>query len=540
MDKAGRCQVLDVWVWPLLLKYKYTLFYLLLMCFTVIMANSYSYSTLLIVNVIFVFFVINLLSKLKPGISLILNLILAIVIGFNAYFAFAYNIFITMGSIGSIFETNLSESLSMIRSQFLLGSFVFVSVFFLHFKSRKELRNSRLTIKMSLISIAFYGLIFVPVNFYFGLTDYQRLAFYHHPLNIAQERINGYAPILYGNTVISLSYYAEINKLKAFSKMEKTLPKGISLSKNFPEKPKKIFLILGESSTRDYYSLYNYPYKTTPFLDSLRNNTHLLSYYDGIAPSTLTRLAVPLILTFASPIDNEPFYTQKTIVDMANMAGYETVWISNAPKLGLWDSHIGCIANSSSSTFFNALGQLNIDDFDLLSPLRNYYKEDKYQFFIIHLQGSHADYRDKYDKTDENDLPEADHYDRSIHHTDRFLREVYNIACRDSSSLMYYVSDHGEIVGKGHGMWFGGTGQYHVPLVVINNNCLSTDLIVEPYIDTESSYINTSSSIYILAEYMGYEVSEDIVNNSIVEGKYVRQALDNSKWLFSDITEKLN
>lgn len=140
------------------------------------------------------------------------------------------------------------------------------------------------------------------------------------------------------------------------------------------------------------------------------------------------------------------------------------------------------------------------------------------QFTIIHLFGSHIYYSSKFDSEDEKAIPKStndntfnniDYYDRSIHHTDRVLREIYNSLKGDKNSIAIYISDHGEIVGKGHGFMQQFEDQYSIPLIFFNFTDRNIDDLVKKYKNLEDENFNTVNLCYILAELMGYKVAHE-------------------------------
>lgn len=166
------------------------------------------------------------------------------------------------------------------------------------------------------------------------------------------------------------------------------------------------------------------------------------------------------------------------------------------------------------------------DDLRLLPVINNHLDPHKKQFFYIHLHGSHMSYSNKYDEEDADAIrgknSVVDEYDRSIHHTDRFMRELYNIVCpKENNSIIYYVSDHGEEIGIGHGVKIKSKNQFNVPVITICNNVEQTDSIVREYIDPKYSRISTVNSSYIVANLIGYTISQQTKEEAIVNGRYV-------------------
>lgn len=523
-------------------KYKFTILILVYIGLIAFLPIKMALSFPMVFHVISFFFLLYILAKIKY--TFILTFILAFILTFNAYFAFALGSDISMDIMASIFETHMAEAVSMLKGGVLIGSLVaLILTTLILYLSEKELKDAKLSIKWPVIGLLAYLLLFLPFISYKRIVyEYEENLFIEFPIRVGQDKINMYAPILYGNIATIIAYQEEMAQLRKFSESDKKLPDGI-VHNDTIQTPEKIYLVIGESAYRKHLSLYGYPVKTTPFLDSLAQNTPTqIGYYDGIAPAAFTRNVLRIALSFASPTDMQPFYEEKTLINLAHDAGYETYWISNQGASGIQDSYLGYLAAGTDKAVFTQGGYLANDDFNLIPLLKEEHKPNKKQFFVIHLVGSHNNYSDRYDKTDAEAISDSGSalqtdYDRSIHHTDRVLQAIYNIMQQDSTAVFFHFSDHGEILGKGHGPWKNGIAQFEIPLITIQKNAEKISSVMEKYLDTDTKLINNSSTIYILAEMMGYTIPEKMIEKSILEGRYVRHS-DQTYSPFSEVKEK--
>ena len=523
-------------------KYKFTILVLIYIGLIAFLPIKMAPSLPMALHVISFFFLLYILAKTKY--TFILTFILAFILTFNAYFAFALGSDVSMDIMASIFETHMAEAVSMLKGGVLIGSLIALALTTLVlYLSEKELRKAKFPIKWSVIGLLIYLLLFLPFVCYKRIVyEYEENLFLEFPIRVGQDKVNMYAPILYGNVATIMAYQEEMNQLRKFAQGDKKLPEGI-IHNDTIDTPEKIYLIIGESAYRKHLSLYGYPVKTTPFLDSLAQiNPSQLSYYNGIAPAAFTRNVLRIALSFASPTDMQPFYEEKTLINLAHDAGYETYWISNQGASGIQDSYLGYLAAGTDKALFTQGGYLANDDFNLIPLLKEEHRPDKKQFFVIHLVGSHNNYSDRYDKIDIEAIPTSGSqlqtdYDRSIHHTDRVLQAIYNIMQQDSTAVFFHFSDHGEILGKGHGPWKNGTAQFEIPLITINKNAEKINSVMRKYLDPDTNLINNSSTTYILAEMMGYTIPEKAIEKSIAEGRYVRHS-DQTYSPFSEVKEK--
>lgn len=531
------------------IQYKYTLISLVLLCVMALKASSaiiYDiplFTTFYIINALSFILLIHVLSKIKY--SLIPTILLGILIAFNAYFAFLYGSIMGVGGLTSILETHKEEAISMIGNELFYGLIIFGIAIFLTLKCRTELAKSKISLKISLSLLIIYTFLVLPVAIGARIKiNIEGNLFRLNPTYIGQLRVNQHAPFLYGNIASIIGYIEEQRKIRGYAKnTERYLPKGVSFNES-KQRPLKIFFVIGESSTRDHYSLYGYSKKTTPFLDSMYQNTSSLNKYNGIAPAAMTPVVLEFSLSFSTRGYENIFYEQKNMMELATMAGYESFWISSLSKTGYFKNGIAYIAGCATHTYFHHTEDLKIgDDLELVEKVWRLYDKDKTQLFVLHLTGSHLDYKDRIDDRDRLALPGKDdvlqNYDRSIHHTDRVLREVYKLVEKDSLSIMYYMADHGEIIGRGHGLWANGARQYRVPLLTIHKG-YPMDSIMQKYIDPETNLLNISNTIYMLGEAMGYDISQENVEHAVEDGKYILQLSDGKIRPYTELKEELN
>lgn len=521
-------------------KYKFTILCLVYFCIVTVCATYSSLEGYIsrpsIVHALSFFFVLNILSKVKyPAIP---TVILSILIAFDAYFAFVYSSSMSTGIMGSIFETNKVEATEALKKAALIGTLVFTVTTALIFLAKKELKPVKLSVTKSFIILFAYLILFIPGMIYRKLSVNEVWAgsFRLHPLNTAQSLTSQHFPLITSNFLAFVTYQNEMHRLKKYLSTERKLPEGIYLDKT-KDSADKIFFVIGESSWREHYSLYGYPIRTTPFLDSLSQVVPSpMRFYNAVAPATFTRDATRILMSFSTTRDINPFFEEKNILDLANEAGYETIWISSQGAQEMDGSYLGYISTFAKQSFFDT--NTPRYDTDLLPVIERFYKSGSKQFFIIHSNGSHLSYNQRVQKTDEEAIKGDNknntvQYDRTIYHTDRFLKGISSIMSKDSASVMYYVPDHSEIIGVGHGFVKGGSVQFDIPLITINKSHVPVDSIVERYIDPKTSLINSSNSIYILSEFMGYNVSAENVNKAIADGKYILHA-DGKIYLYED------
>ncbi|WP_179854731.1 sulfatase-like hydrolase/transferase, partial [Gilliamella sp. wkB171] len=128
-------------------------------------------------------------------------------------------------------------------------------------------------------------------------------------------------------------------------------------------------------------------------------------------------------------------------------------------------------------------------------------------------------------------------YDRTIHHTDRVIKEIYTILKEKLDDfILIYTPDHGEIVNLGHGLLRKSkefSNQFEIPLMIYssydNYPCQET----ESY-RNENKMINTSNLVYLLSNLLGYSVNIDpsFINKDLI------LSVDGKAYEYNDIIKQ--
>ena len=243
--------------------------------------------------------------------------------------------------------------------------------------------------------------------------------------------------------------------------------------------------MIGESTVRSHMQLYGYKRMTTPRLAKISNQ--LLIYNDVISPNTLTIESITKMLTLANyeSLDNN---TSGSILQLANAAGFKTIWLSNQRPIGVFESLITKIALSSSEVQFitTAYGQHNRTlDQELIPKFNEYLDQEinKPLFVVIHLMGTHFKYENRYPDSLKNKFNSAlnkslsekekinNKYDRAVLNTDYVISEIISsVQQKASNSAVLYLSDHGEELDnlkfRGHNESFATKSMFEIPFFV--------------------------------------------------------------------------
>lgn len=420
-----------------------------------------------------------------------------------------------------LFETNNSEIKEFIQMYFdgnlLTLSIIFISVFtltmFFIIKNYKRLTNNKTHKKSSKKN---FLLIAISIILLFPLWNLKRESILYTFLKSYQE---------YKKEI------AEYDKF-AFSKKGSFVIDSISNSKN---KNKVFVIIIGESATKNHMSLYNYYRNTNPLLSDIKNE--LLIYNNIITPHTHTITALEKVLTLSNYENNTDKFNGSAI-QLFNKAGYKTYWISNQRPTGIWDTFVTSISKSSEKRFFiNTAHNSSKTPFDeeLLKPLKKCLSE-KYdnKLIIIHLLGSHADYKERYPEefSKFNDEPNTlfksakafktiNEYDNSVLYNDYVVYNIINsIKELKTKSCVLYLSDHGEDVFQtintsNHTETKGTEPMYEIPFILWRSTKYKENCSQFVF-DTTRKYM-TDDLIFTLADlasikFHGFDATRSLVN----------------------------
>ncbi len=220
-----------------------------------------------------------------------------------------------------------------------------------------------------------------------------------------------------------------------------------------------LVFVLGESTTRGHMQIYDYNRRTTPLLNAIKDS--LFIYNNVISTDVFTLKSVPKMLT-SLDIDSKK-ESVFNLVEVFNLAGYSTYWLSNQRPISYHDNAISKIASASSEfKFYNHIIDKHalVLDGVLLPDYKNILKRPGKKVIFIRLIGTHFDYDKRYPaafnlfkSNSENDKKSTiiNHYDNAVLYNDfivyTFIKELQKT---NNKSALLYVSDHGENLFDGN------------------------------------------------------------------------------------------
>lgn len=248
-------------------------------------------------------------------------------------------------------------------------------------------------------------------------------------------------------------------------------------------------LVIGESQNRAHMQAYNYHRATTPWLDSMKNDKNMLLFTKAYSCHTHTVPTLLYALTAKNQYNNIAVKNAVSVLEVAEAAGFETVWLSNQFKYSAWDTPVTSIASEANQQKWinSTLGEsTNTDYFDgkLIEELEKIKITDK-MLIVMHLMGNHGSYEQRYPKAFEkyDGKNTIDKYDNSIIYNDYVMSQVYKRARKiPNFKGLVYCSDHADAIDKNlsHDAAQFDFDMTHIPL----------------YIYLSDSYIQNNSAKY--------------------------------------------
>lgn len=358
----------------------------------------------------------------------------------------------------------------------------------------------------------------------------------------------GCALVYLGRSLPVLIYTTAVDyqeKMTAFNASRSEVLDGLSLN---ARDDVNVVLILGESTARAHLSLYGYPRKTTPYLDSVADE--LAVYRDVVATHSHTNESLSRALTFNKRDNYASFTELPDLISIANAAGVDTYWFSNQNTIGLWDNVVSVISAQATAAKFHdpASGftrERGIYDMVLIDSLKELLRDDSNggKLIVLHTMAPHfpycnvvpADYREReleYDdppldtrffgswisrlSADMNEqqlvtyFSSINCYDRAVNYIDSFTQEVVDyLKEHPVPSAVLYTADHGEAViyNSGHESRMHSHFHVEVPFVLWRSPHFEAEVHVEP--DRKASLEDLAYSVIDLLGVTGLEGTKE-------------------------------
>ena len=213
-------------------------------------------------------------------------------------------------------------------------------------------------------------------------------------------------------------------------------------------------LVVGETVRAASMQLYGYQRPTTPHLASHAQD--IVAFTDVLSQSNTTHKSVPMLLSAIGAEDFDSIYHQRGIITAFREAGFHTAFLSNQRRNHSFIDFFG--EEADEVRFIKDDGQEHADA-ELLPHVRDIIsQEHDKQLIVLHLYGSHFNYRERYPDSlavFQPDLPSearlenrpslCNAYDNTLCALDDLLDKLCTLAADSATATaLLYTSDHGE------------------------------------------------------------------------------------------------
>lgn len=338
-------------------------------------------------------------------------------------------------TISAVFDTNLKEAIELVKSPMIwpgmigLVAILVGLIFLLRWKGAyKLLRN--------------------PIRIHSG---YAALAAIIATICLTGWRAQGneFSDVYPGKLVSqTIQYFEEVIAIRKEWKKVHYTYKGTPID----DKPQTLVLVIGESARSFNFQIYGYDRNTTPKMANfLAQHPDTSTFYPkATASGRVTRTVVPLLMSVRSAKEFGDFYKYPSFLKVFNAAGYKTFLVSGQPASGYYEGLPNMVLGDAHvKNHLTEQGNFNPKDKELLPKFKEYLADPApKKLIILHMQGSHANYTDRYPKEFNRFKGRGvmfDTYDNSVLYTDDFLHEVFSLVKnRTEPAMVFFASDHGE------------------------------------------------------------------------------------------------
>lgn len=512
--------------------------FLLAISLFVVIFVFHGISTKTIVSAVLLSSLLLSFSFFKRKTSFVLYFFTLMLVSLEVFIKIKYGDF-SSGILDSILATNKTEACQMLWLNKEVTCFITILILTIsYFLSKKTICDKKiiaLTILTFIISSSIVVFDFVKYKKLYLRTSIEQHETFSNFISSIEQReklitkFKDSYPVVLGNIVYAIGSLSNTRYIQEFiRKQDEHKLKHETIGElQLDKRVKNVIIIMSESSSSRFYSVYGYKkYNTNPKINLLKDDSEISVCRNIHSPSNITRTSVPLNLSFATPQKFYDLYTYKSVVNLSKEAGYKTIWLATQNSGGLsgWGNTYEYISRSSeflvSPDIKNDIFGTVVEDDNLTIPLLNKaikLTEGEYRFIVLHWVGNHAPYNLRYDFVDSDKYPEFPEYERSILKSDRLLYEVIKIFRElKEEYFLVFTSDHGEIpydegAGKEHGLTYGGYGQYEIPFLISSSFNRDDCKSLENF-RSEDGFFSGNFTKFVLLQKIGYNLKFENLN----------------------------
>jgi len=303
--------------------------------------------------------------------------------------------------------------------------------------------------------------------------------------------------------------------------------------------PQYLVVIIGESYSKRYSSLYDYKVINCPNLQSLVEDSSLVLYTQVESPSVGTDGAFRYIINANRRPNADHYYEKATIAEIFRSVGYRTLWFSNQAEKGLFDSMSSGFAKVCDEQHFTGFPNQNKYDGKLIDMITQYqFKDDEKYLVFVHLMGQHEGFHERYPEEysvynaeeyreyPENQREIRARYDNATLYNDFVVSSIMN-QFRNKEAIVYYFPDHGMDIFVGDPTYYGHAKEtqksqeegFQIPFVVFTSEAYDKRFPREISIIKccRERAFNTEDFTFMLMDIVGYKFknNDDVASYSI-------------------------
>ena len=243
-----------------------------------------------------------------------------------------------------------------------------------------------------------------------------------------------------------------------------------------------IVLVIGESYNKHHSQLYGYDKPTTPRQMALQDEGSLVAFTDVVSSWNLTSFVFKHMFSLYAVGDSGEWCDKPLFPEVFRKAGYHVTFVTNQfepkAKEAVYDFSGGFFLNDpelsqrqfdSRSTRTHRFDDGVLKEFDLLESGDRSQEIGDRRLVILHLMGSHVDYRARYPQKRQTvfapqmyNRPELNdkqkqilaHYDNSLRYNDSIVACITQRFV-NQDAVVIYVPDHGEEIFDGSPYMYG-------------------------------------------------------------------------------------
>ncbi|GCE88799.1 hypothetical protein MSKU15_0400 [Komagataeibacter diospyri] len=443
--------------------------------------------------------------------SMCLNTTFVVLLVSNFYIAHLCQV-VTGNTLDAIMGTNRHLTISMMGTvpwpAYVAAAFMLAAVAVLSWRLGRWNRRAVMIAMVPLVLTGAYNTWKLYATWPFRTAQWNDIG----GLDYIAANLRDHSPGVVGNATYFIIMTAEraVDKRFVVRPHPNTDPQ---VTGRHPGRVHNIIFVMGESSLASRYGIYGYDRQdTTPNLRNMQARKQICVLEKAHSNANLTRYAVPMTFSFQIPEIREKLFQEKNLIEMAGENGYKTFWIASQPGEGPYARPYGYLSEYSDYTtrqdYNNETNGVNWKDESIMPVLADKLRDPApYKLYVVHIMGNHQQYSDKATSDDIAALPHADAYDRSIHHTDEFVRRIMAMAASQLGDYtLIYTSDHGEVVGMGHGYQYAGYDQYIIPMIIHDTNGVGNYCDMAEQMRNRDGYYTSIMNKYLLLDMLGYDV----------------------------------